>query len=127
MDYPLLNVLLTMMWFFLWVVWFMLLFRVIADIFHDDSMGGWAKAGWTIFAIILPFLGVLIYLIVRGKQMGEREIAWARGSEARYYAAAGGVTQPTDQADQLTRLAELKNHGDLTQEEYERAKAKVLV
>lgn len=127
MNYPLLNVFLTMMWFFLWILWFVLLLRVITDIFRDDTLSGWAKAGWSIFVILLPLLGVLVYLIVRGDGMGDREIAWWRGQQARYYASAGGDTaQATGKADELARLAELKNHGDLTAEEYEHAKAKVL-
>jgi Phospholipase_D-nuclease N-terminal len=66
MSYPLLNVFLTMMWFFLWVLWIYLLIRVIADIFRSRDLGGWAKAGWLAFVIILPFLGVFGYLIARG-------------------------------------------------------------
>ncbi|GAB2954651.1 SHOCT domain-containing protein [Nonomuraea fastidiosa] len=124
-DYPLLNIFLTMMWFFLWVVWLMLVFRVIVDLFRDDTVNGWAKAGWSILVIVLPLVGVLLYLIVRGKGMGRREAAAAIEREARYYEAAGRRTA-TGQADELARLADLKNHGDLTPEEYERAKTKVL-
>src|SRR5690606_32247369 len=69
-DYPLLNIFLTMMWFFLWILWLMLLFRVIVDIFRDDALSGWAKAGWSIFVIVLPLLGVFVYLVARGKGMG---------------------------------------------------------
>ncbi|WP_165495256.1 SHOCT domain-containing protein [Actinomadura roseirufa] len=123
MDYPLLNAFLTMMWFFLWILWIMLLFRVIGDIFRDDGLGGWAKAGWAVFVLVLPFLGVFVYLIARGKAMGERETARERRREARLYGAA----RPADEAGKLAQLAELKNHGDLTQEEYERAKSRVLV
>ncbi|MEU5877543.1 SHOCT domain-containing protein [Spirillospora sp. NPDC047279] len=120
-DYPLLNLFWTMMWFFLWVLWLMLLFRVFADIFRDDSLSGWVKAGWSIFVVVLPFLGVFVYLIVRGGQMGSREHEWFRRRVGETGPARGA-----GQADELTRLAELKNKGDLTSEEYERAKAKVL-
>ncbi|WP_227023299.1 SHOCT domain-containing protein [Actinomadura rubrobrunea] len=119
-----LNAFLTMLWLFLLVLWFMLLFRVITDVFRDDSLSGWAKAGWTIFVIVLPAVGVLAYLIVRGRGMGERDIASLRAREARYQAALGG--RAASQAEQLDRLAALKDHGDLTAEEYQRAKAKVL-
>jgi hypothetical protein len=127
-DYPLLNIFLTMMWFFLWVVWLMLVFQVIVDLFRDDAVSGWAKAGWTIFVIVLPLLGVFVYLIVRGEGMGRREVAARRERESRYYEAAErrATDRTTGQADELTRLADLKNHGELTVEEYERAKAKVL-
>lgn len=66
-DYPLLDVFWTMMLFFFWILWFMLLFRVIGDIFRDDGMNGWGKAGWTAFVILLPYLGVFVYLIARGR------------------------------------------------------------
>lgn len=114
-DYPLLNLFWTMLWFFIWILWLMLLFRVFADVFRDDSLSGWAKAGWSVLVIVLPFLGVFVYLIVRGGDMGERETAWLR-----HRVHGGG------KADELVRLADLKNHGDLTTEEYERAKASVL-
>lgn len=117
MDYPLLNVFWSTMWFFIWILWFMLLFRVIADIFRDDSLGGWAKAAWSIFVIVLPFLGVFVYLIARGDAMGAREREHSGGEPA-------GAS--TGHAGELAQLAELKKHGDLTAEEYERAKAKVL-
>ncbi|WP_113698616.1 SHOCT domain-containing protein [Nonomuraea lactucae] len=127
MEYPLLNVLVTMLWFFLWVLWFMLLFRVFADIFRDDSLNGWAKAGWSIVVILLPLLGVFIYLIARGRGMGQREVSWARGYEARYYGpAAAERMRVASQADELARLADLKEHGHLTDQEYEQAKARVL-
>jgi hypothetical protein len=127
MNYPLLNVFLTMMWVFLWVLWFVLLFRVISDLFRDDSLSGWAKAGWTVFVIVLPFLGVFTYLIVRGGGMGKREIGHMREREARYREAAARTAPPTGgNAQELARLAELKAHGDLTSDEFERAKTKVL-
>ncbi|MFI0417581.1 SHOCT domain-containing protein [Spongiactinospora sp. 9N601] len=126
-DYPLLNIFLTMMWFFLWVLWLMLLFRVIVDIFRDDSLNGWVKAGWSIFVIVLPLVGVFVYLVVRGKGMGRREVAALAERESRYYEAAERrAFQGTGQADELARLADLRNHGDLTPQEFEHAKAKVL-
>ncbi|MET7934905.1 SHOCT domain-containing protein [Streptomyces sp. NPDC005322] len=125
MSYPLLNVFLTTMWVFLWVLWLFLLFRVFADLFSDDSVSGWAKAGWTVFVILLPFLGVCVYLIARGREMGRREMRRAEQAEEElreFVREAGG----TGRAEELSRLVELKDHGDLTAEEYERAKAKVL-
>ncbi|HEY5985063.1 MAG TPA: hypothetical protein VIV12_01585 [Streptosporangiaceae bacterium] len=72
MSYPLLNAFLTMMWFFLWILWLFLLIMVIVDIFRSRDLAGWAKAGWVAFALVLPFVGVLVYLIARGGRMAER-------------------------------------------------------
>src|SRR5689334_19708764 len=83
-DYPVLGVFWSMLVFFLWIMWFVLLFRVIVDIFRDDEMGGWGKAGWTLFVILLPFLGVLVYLIARGKDMGKRDMAQARAQQEAF-------------------------------------------
>ncbi|MCG5213808.1 SHOCT domain-containing protein [Streptosporangium sp. KLBMP 9127] len=127
MDYPLLDIFLTMLWFFLWLAWLMLLFRVIVDIFRDDTLSGWAKAGWSVFVIVLPLLGVFVYLIVRGKGMGRREAAIMAAREARYYEAAEHrMGRTTSQAEEVARMADLRNHGELTPDEYERAKAKIL-
>ncbi|WP_329376604.1 SHOCT domain-containing protein [Streptomyces sp. NBC_01351] len=125
-DYPLLNMFWTMMMIFLWVLWFMLLFRVIGDIFRDDELSGWGKSGWTIFVIILPFLGVFVYLIARGRGMGERELKRAQANEQAFRSYVRESAGPTSAAEELTRLAELKNRGDITAAEYEQAKAKAL-
>ncbi|KOU74601.1 membrane protein [Streptomyces sp. MMG1533] len=125
-DYPLLNVFWTTMWVFLWVLWFMMLFRVIGDIFRDDGMSGWGKSGWTVFVVVLPFLGVFVYLIARGRGMGERALRQAQQQEQQVRSYIRETAGPTGHADELARLAELKNHGDLTAAEYEQAKAKVL-
>ncbi|MFF4273370.1 SHOCT domain-containing protein [Streptomyces sp. NPDC001536] len=130
-DYPLLNAFLTIMWVFLWVMWFMLLFRVFADIFRDDSMSGWGKAGWSVFCIVLPFLGCFVYLIARGRSMGRREVSAARRSEEEYreyLRAAVGATEsaPAGHVEELSKLAGLHDHGDITDAEYQRAKEKVL-
>ncbi|TQF06877.1 SHOCT domain-containing protein [Kitasatospora acidiphila] len=127
-NYPLLDLFWTMLEFFLWIVWLFLLFKVITDIFRSHDLKGWGKAGWVFFVIILPFLGVLVYLIARGHSMGERDIEQAKKSEAAFQAyirdAAGGSS--ASQADQLAKLAELKNGGAITEEEYQKAKAKLL-
>ncbi|MFD3543167.1 SHOCT domain-containing protein [Streptomyces sp. NPDC058662] len=125
-DYPLLNMFWTMMLIFLWVLWFMLLFRVIGDIFRDDGLSGWGKAGWTVFVIVLPFLGVFVYLIARGRGMGERELRRAQQQEQAFRSYVRESAGPADQAESLAKLAELKNRGDITAAEYERAKVKVL-
>ncbi|MFG3343807.1 SHOCT domain-containing protein [Streptomyces sp. NPDC048018] len=130
-DYPLLDLFWTMLWFFLWIMWLFLLFKIVTDIFRDDEMSGWGKAGWLIFCILLPFLGVLVYVIARGKGMSRRDVKQAKESEAAFQdyirrtagASAGGKG---GSADELARLAELKNKGAITDEEFQRAKAKVL-
>jgi len=133
MDYPLLNTFLTIMWVFLWILWFMLLFRVFGDIFRDDSLSGWGKAGWSVFCVVLPFLGCFVYLIARGKGMGEREMRRARRNEQEFQAyvreaagTGGGTSTPTGHVEELSKLAGLHDHGDITDAEYEQAKEKVL-
>lgn len=128
-DYPLLNLFLTMMYFFLWVMWFFLLFKVITDIFRDDSLSGWAKAAWLIFALVLPFVGVLVYLIARGRGMGERDIKQVKEQEEafrKYVQKAAASDGSQSQVDELAKLSELKSSGHLTQEEFDAAKAKLL-
>ncbi|MER6984257.1 SHOCT domain-containing protein [Streptomyces carpinensis] len=128
-DYPLLSAFWTMLWFFLWVMWFVLLFRVVLDIFRDDSLNGWAKAGWLVFCIVLPFLGVFVYIVARGRSMGRREIAQARAQQdavdAYIRETAGGGR--TSSVDELARLSDLRSRGDITDEEFARAKEMVLV
>ncbi|MFF0445990.1 SHOCT domain-containing protein [Streptomyces sp. NPDC004609] len=130
-DYPLLNLFWTMLWFFLWIMWLFLLFKVIGDIFRDHEMNGWAKAGWLILVIVLPFLGVLIYVVFRGKSMGQREVAAAEQREAAFQSyirrtAGTGGEGGGSHADQLAKLAELKEKGSITDEEFQRAKEKIL-
>ncbi|WP_369030783.1 MULTISPECIES: SHOCT domain-containing protein [Streptomyces] len=127
-DFPLLSAFWTMLWFFLWIMWFVLLFRIITDIFRDDTMNGWAKAGWLVFCVLLPFLGVFVYVIARGKNMGRREIKQARAQQEEFNAyirqtAAGGRTSSVDE---LARLSEIRAHGDITDDEFRRAKELVL-
>ena len=128
-DYPLLSVFWSMLWFFLWIMWFVLLFRIVVDIFRDDAMSGWAKAGWLVFTIVLPFLGVFVYIIARGKNMGRREVAQARAQQQafdsyiRETAKGGGGTSSVDE---LARLSEIRAKGDITDEEFARAKSLVL-
>lgn len=128
-DYPLLNVLFTTMWVFLWIMWLFLLVRVFMDLFRNDRLSGWAKAAWCLFVLVLPFVGVLVYLVAQGRGMGEREAQQAQMAEqeVREYIqeAAAGAEGPS-QAEQLAKLAELKDHGDISEEEYQRAKNHVL-
>ncbi|MET7526167.1 SHOCT domain-containing protein [Streptomyces sp900116325] len=127
-DYPLLGAFWTMLWIFLWVIWIFLLFRAFSDIFRDDSLNGWAKAGWSIFVVVLPFLGVFVYLMARGKGMGEREAHQARARQHAfdsYVRETAGTPKPSA-VEELAKLSEIKARGDLTDEEFQRAKEKIL-
>jgi len=124
-DYPILGLFWTMMIFFLWIAWIILLFKVIIDIFQSD-MKGVAKAGWAIFVIIIPWLGVLIYLIANGDHMAQRNAdAMKQNDEAmKAYIrdAAGGAGV----ADELAKLSELHSKGVLTDQEFAAQKAKLI-
>jgi hypothetical protein len=126
-NYPLLDAFLTMLWFFLWILWIFLLIKIFIDIFRSEDMGGWAKAGWSIFVIILPFLGVLVYLIARGSGMANRDQqqAIAADQAARSYIQSAAGTS-TSVAEEVTKLAALRDQGVLTEQEFETQKAKVL-
>lgn len=126
-DYPLLGVFWTMMIWFLWIAWIMLLFRVFGDIFRSSDLGGGGKALWSIFVLVVPFLGVFVYLIARGHSMTDRDIAQAQQNEQAFQAyirntagTAGGT------ADELAKLSELHERGVLTNDEYASQKAKLL-
>ena len=125
-DYPILGLFWTMMIFFLWFAWIMLLFRVFADIFRADDMGGFAKALWSIFVIIVPFLGVFIYLIVNGRAMGERDIASAQRQDAEFQDYVRRTAGGTGTADELAKLTGLRDSGVLSDEEFATQKAKLL-
>ncbi|MDQ0717331.1 putative membrane protein [Streptomyces luteogriseus] len=129
-DFPLLSAFWSMLWFFLWIMWFVLLFRVVLDIFRDDSLSGGAKAGWLVFCVVLPFLGVFVYVLARGRNMGRRETDRARPQQQAFdsYArqtARGGEDRPSS-VDELARLSEIRTRGDITDEEFRRAKELVL-
>ena len=126
-DYPLLGMFWSMFIFFIWIAWIVILFRVIFDIFRSHDMGGWGKALWVIFVILVPYLGVFIYLIARGHKMSEHAMEAAQKQDAamRQYVqqAAGTASSP---ADEISRLADLKAKGVITDAEFEAAKAKAL-
>jgi hypothetical protein len=124
-DYPLLGVFWTMLWIFLFFIWIWILIVVFADIFRSHDMSGWAKALWVIFIVILPFLGVLVYLIARGGKMQERQARDAAQAQQDFNSYVQQVAG-TSSADQLSKLADLKASGVLTDAEFEAEKAKVL-
>jgi ABC-type multidrug transport system fused ATPase/permease subunit len=124
-TYPILDIFWTMLEIFLFVIWIYLIFMIFIDIFRSHDMGGLAKALWVIGLIILPFLGAFIYLIARGGKMHERAIEAAQAQQKAfdsYVQDAAG----TSSADQLAKLADLKEKGVLSDAEFEAQKAKIL-
>ena len=126
---PVLDFFWTMMIFFLWVIWIWLLITVFIDVFRNKAMNGWKKALWVIFLIFVPLLGVLVYLIVHGDDMHQRQIDHAvavQTSQAEYIQQVAGGDKATDNAAALTQLAQLHKDGALTDDEYAQQKTKVL-
>jgi len=124
-EFTLGDALLTVLEVFLLVIWFWILITIISDLFRDHQTSGWAKAAWILFLIVLPFLGALIYLIARGEGMRERAIK-EQADARRHFDAYVRQTAGGSSADELHKLSELKQRGDLSEEEFERAKAKLL-
>ena len=123
---PLLDLFWTMLWFFLFFIWLMLLFRIFGDIFRSEDLSGWGKALWTIFVIFLPFLGVLIYVIARGKGMAERDVSEYKAAEAATQQYIKDTVGTTSTADEIGKLAALRDQGVLTPEEFDAKKAALL-
>jgi biopolymer transport protein ExbB/TolQ len=125
-SYPLLGAFWTILEIFLWVLWIWVLIYVFIDIFRSRDLSGWAKALWFIFVLFIPLIGVLVYLIVRGDSMHERAVQQVQQQdrEARQYIQEAAGTPNT--ADQLTKLADLRDRGVITADEFEREKAKIL-
>ena len=122
-SYPFLNVMWTMLVFFVWILWFWLLFGVFADVFRRHDLSGWGKTGWLIFVIILPFLGVFIYLISQNEGMTERSVQRATAQQSYQPAAGGGGTGA---AAEIASAKELLDSGAITQAEYDTLKQKAL-
>jgi hypothetical protein len=120
------DVFLSMLWFFLFFIWIWLLITVFADIFRSDDMGGWGKALWTIFVIVLPYIGVFVYLIARGHKMSEHAMHQAQRQEEQMRTYVQSVAGSSSAADEIARLAQLRDSGALSEEEFQAAKAKVL-
>jgi hypothetical protein len=119
----------TIIWIFLWVAWLVLLFHVFIDIFRSKDMGGWAKGLWSIFIILLPFLGVFVYVIARGAGMGQRDLEQATQREQAFQAyvrdTAAGASAASS-ADELAKMADLRDKGVISAEEFESAKTRIL-
>jgi hypothetical protein len=127
-DYPLLGFFWTVLMVFLWVAWIILLIRIFGDIFRNHDMGGFAKAMWSIFVIILPFLGTLIYLIAHGSDMAKRDMKQAQAQQDAFdsYVRQTAGTTGGSSADELTKLAGLRDQGVITDAEFATQKAKLL-
>ena len=126
-SYPLLGAFWTIFEIFLWVIWIWILIYVFIDIFRSRDLSGWGKALWFLFVLFIPLIGVLVYLIVRGSSMQDRarQEAQQQDQQFRAYvqdaAGSGGST-----ADQLAKLADLRDRGVITADEFEQQKAKIL-
>jgi ABC-type multidrug transport system fused ATPase/permease subunit len=125
-SYPLLGVFWTIFIFFLWVVWFWILITIIIDLFRSHDLSGWAKALWFIFILFLPMIGVLVYLIARGSKMHEHAVRQARQQEAELRSYVQEAASSESSADQLAKLADLRDRGVITAAEFDREKAKIL-
>ena len=127
-SYPLLNLFWTMLEFFLWVIWIWILIMVFIDIFRSRDLSGWAKALWFLFVLFIPLIGVLVYLIARGGSMHERAARQAQQQDAEFrsYVQQAAASSPASAADQLTKLADLRDRGVISAEEFEREKAKIV-
>jgi hypothetical protein len=122
-SYPVLDIFLSMMWFFLWVLWLYLVFWVIWDIFRSPDLGGWAKAGWVALTILVPFFGVLAYLIARGGAIHERHSTGDRYPSYRSYEPDG---TDSGSASEISQLADLRDRQVISEDEFLRAKENVL-
>ncbi len=124
-SYPLLGAFWTIFEIFLWIIWFWILITVFIDIFRSPDLSGGAKALWFIFVLLIPLIGVLVYLIARGDKMHEHGVQAARQQDAdvrSYIQQAAG----TNSADELAKLADLRDRGVITAQEFEQQKAKIL-
>jgi len=125
-DFGLGEVLWTMFVLFMWIIWFWLLISVFSDLFRDHETSGGAKAAWCIFVIIAPFLGVFIYLLVRGGGMAERSLKQQQAAQAQFDSYVRQTAGSGGAAGEIAHAKELLDAGTITQEEYEALKAKAL-
>ena len=122
------QVFVSMVWFFLFFIWIWLLVVVFGDIFRSDELSGWGKALWSIFEIVLPYLGVFVYLIARNHKMGAHAAAAAQPQDAttQDYIRSVAASNGSSAAENLTRLADLRDRGVITEAEFQQGRAKAL-
>ena len=125
-SYPLLGAFWTIFEIFLWVIWFWILITVFIDIFRSRDLSGWGKALWFVFVLFIPLIGVLVYLIARGGKMHERAAAQAQQQEQEFRSYVQETASSQSTADQLTKLADLRDRGVISAAEFDREKAKIL-
>ena len=125
-SYPLLGAFWTIFEIFLWVIWIWILIYVFIDIFRSRDLSGGAKALWFIFVLFIPLIGVLVYLIVRGSSMHERAVQQAQQQDQEFRAYVQDAAASESSADQLAKLADLRDRGVITAQEFEQQKAKIL-
>jgi hypothetical protein len=125
-DYPFLDVFWTMLVFFLWVIWFWLLITVFTDIFRRHNLSGWGKAAWMIFVIVLPYLGVFIYLITQSRHMAERNVRDVQAAQSQLDDRIRSVAGGGGAAAEIEKAKQLLDSGAITQAEYEAIKQKSL-
>ena len=125
-SYPVLGAFWTVLMIFLWVIWFWILITIFIDLFRSHDLSGWAKALWFIFILFLPLIGVLVYLIARGSKMHQHAEQDAQASEQQFRQYVQEAAGSGNTADQLTKLADLRDRGVISAAEFESQKAKIL-
>jgi ABC-type multidrug transport system fused ATPase/permease subunit len=125
-NYPILDAFWTILMIFLWVLWFWVLITVFIDLFRSQDLSGWAKALWFVFILIIPLIGVLVYLIARGGKMQEHAVRQAQLQDQQMRRYVQDAAGPQSSADQLAKLADLRQRGVITADEFDREKTKIL-
>lgn len=125
-DYPFLNILWTMIIFFCWVVWIWMMVIILTDVFRRRDISGWSKAAWTVFLIVLPFLGTLVYLIAQHDGMADRAADRARGEQAHFDSYVRSVATNGGAASEIDKAKHLLDEGTITQDEFNALKTKAL-
>jgi hypothetical protein len=125
-NYPILNAFWTILMIFLWVLWFWVLITVFIDLFRSRDLSGWAKALWFLFILVIPLIGVLVYLIARGDKMHEHAVQQAQIQDQQMRRYVQDAAGPQSSADQLAKLADLRQRGVITADEFDREKTKIL-
>ena len=125
-DYPFLDILWSMIIFFAWVIWIWMMILILADVFRRRDIGGWAKAGWVVFMLVLPFVGVLVYLIVNHDGMADRGAKQAEAQQDRADSYVRSVAATAGPADEIDKAKRLLDSGAITADEFATLKAKAL-
>jgi hypothetical protein len=125
-EYPFLNIFWSMILFFAWVIWIWMVIAIFADVFSRRDISGWVKAAWSVFIIVVPFLGVLVYLIAHSDDMAERRSSEAKAQQADFDSYVQSVATNGGAASQIEKAKGLLDSGAITQPEYDAIKAKAL-